>query len=395
MSVKPVSVAASLGGADTLRDQGKKPANFNRFLSLRDRSRSASGGRSVSPAVKRRADGDPDLVRGKSPRLDGNVVFIAMEAVEKKIQKGRQGMTTMKDFLSKADNNVDAAMSEFLGGLVDALDGVFDTLVDISSAIVDNAATKSPGKEKGKTSARMVQQHPVGAAPAASEAATTPPPEDEGKKKFVSAVREAEKSVLVFNLDLGKVPIMNTGTIAKKVTESITAKAAAAEGSDNVRPSEDTIMILEDTLSVMKGMEFFGKVTKVYNNTKNNGDELNGKFCTLPVKMVFKDKDSKARAEAVLRKTCKLQCTTPYPPLLRKLIKETIDSYRGKFPDSFIQVKVDAEGGKLLLSRRSKEDNKWTNNFEVIPISAGAMSLGRVGNTGANGDTVMTDVSSL
>ena len=395
MSVKPVSVAASLGGADTLRDQGKKPANFNRFLSLRDRSRSASGGRSVSPAVKRRADGDPDLVRGKSPRLDGNAVFIAMEAVEKKIQKGRQGMTTMKDFLSKADNNVDAAMSEFLGGLVDALDGVLDTLVDISSAIVDNAATKSPGKEKGKTPARMVQQHPVGAAPAASEAAIAPPPEDEGKKKFVSAVREAEKSVLVFNLDLGKVPIMNTGTIAKKVTESITAKAAAAEGSDNGRPSEDTIMILEDTLSVMKGMEFFGKVTKVYNNTKNNGDELNGKFCTLPVKMVFKDKDSKARAEAVLRKTCKLQCTTPYPPLLRKLIKETIDSYRGKFPDSFIQVKVDAEGGKLLLSRRSKEDNKWTNNFEVIPISAGAMSLGRVGNTGGNGDTVMTDVSSL
>ena len=52
MLVKLVSVAASLGGLDTvdnLRDPGKKPANFNRFLSLRDRSRSVStsGGRSV------------------------------------------------------------------------------------------------------------------------------------------------------------------------------------------------------------------------------------------------------------------------------------------------------------------------------------------------------------
>ena len=49
MSVKLVSVAASLGGLDNLRDPGKKPANFNRFLSLRDRSRSVStsGGRSV------------------------------------------------------------------------------------------------------------------------------------------------------------------------------------------------------------------------------------------------------------------------------------------------------------------------------------------------------------
>ena len=85
----------------------------------------------------------------------------------------------------------------------------------------------------------------------------------------------------------------------------------------------------------------------------------------------------------------------PLPPLLQKLIKETIDSYRAKFPDSFIQVKADPEGEKLLLSRRCKEDNKWTNNFEVIQISASAMTLGRVGNTGTNGDTVMADVSSL
>ena len=74
---------------------------------------------------------------------------------------------------------------------------------------------------------------------------------------------------------------------------------AAAEGMVSGRPSEDTIMVLEDTLSVMKGMEFFGKVTKPYNNAKNVSDALNGKYCTLPVKMVFKDKDSKVRAEAV------------------------------------------------------------------------------------------------
>ena len=164
----------------------------------------------------------------------------------------------------------------------------------------------------------------------------------------------------------------------------ITAKAAA-EGILSGRLSEDTIMVLEDTLSVMKGMEFFGKVTKPYNNAKNVSDALNGKYCTLPVKMVFKDKDSKVRAEAVLRKTCKLQCTTPYPPHLRKLIKETIDSYTvhctGKFPDSFIQVWVDPEGEKLVLSRKNKEDGKWTNNFEAVKLDATAMSLGRVGNT--------------
>ena len=85
---------------------------------------------------------------------------------------------------------------------------------------------------------------------------------------FIKAVKEAEKSVLVFNLDLGGVPIMNSGTMSRKVTESISAKAAATEGSETGRPSEDTITILEDTLIVMKGMEFSGKATKPFMNKK-------------------------------------------------------------------------------------------------------------------------------
>ena len=46
----------------------------------------------------------------------------------------------------------------------------------------------------------------------------------------MSAVKDAEKSVLVFGLDLGRVPTMNTGTLSRKVTEDITAKAAATDG---------------------------------------------------------------------------------------------------------------------------------------------------------------------
>ena len=42
---------------------------------------------------------------------------------------------------------------------------------------------------------------------------------------------------------------------------------------------------------------------------------------------------------------------------------------------------VDPEGEKLVLSRKNKEDGKWTNNFEAVKLDATAMSLGRVGNT--------------
>jgi len=220
-----------------------------------------------------------------------------------------------------------------------------------------------------------------------------PPTEAEVKKrKFVSAVREAEKSILVFKLNLGQVPIMNTSTISRKVTEDITAKAALVEERPNGRPSEDTVAMLEDTLSMVKGMDFFGKVTKLYKNIGNDKDLDNSKFCTLPVKMSFKDKDAKARAETVLRSACKLQCSTPYPLKLRQVIKQILGEQKLAHPKDFVQVRVDAENLSLKVSRKS--EGKWFNNVEIVALSADVIDMGQVTNTVERMDTATASAES-
>ena len=81
-----VPVASVLGGADTRRDQGKRPSNSNRFNLLRDRSRSLStSGRlpPPSPASKRRAE-EEAAKDGKQARMDRNALFVSMETVETK-----------------------------------------------------------------------------------------------------------------------------------------------------------------------------------------------------------------------------------------------------------------------------------------------------------------------
>ena len=404
MSVKPVSVAAALGGPDQPRETGKNPPLSNRFALLRDRSRSLStsgSGPPLSPAVKRRSDNGPDPSRGKTPRLDNNSIFAAMESVEKKLEKGKKGLDALKGFLAKTDTGVEGALKEFLGGVVDSLDNVFDSLTEVASTLVDKGAAPTPVKVRGREAVKVLATGAgtgTGSGAVAATAAHPPLPtqEEVRKKKFVAAVKDAEKAVLVFNLNLGRVPVMNTGTIAKKVTEDITAKAAAVEGKENGRPSEDTITVLEDTLSVMKGMEFFGKATKLYTNKNNAADQQNGKYCTLPVKMVFRDRESKARAEAVLRKSCKLQCSTPYPTQLRKVIKNTIEVYRGKFPENFIQVKVDPERLQLKLSRRPKADNaRWINDFEVVKLEDDVLDLGSVSNRQVDMDTEQEGAGAL
>ena len=159
---------------------------------------------------------------------------------------------------------------------------------------------------------------------------------------------------------------MNTGTLSRKVTEDITAKAAATDGKTDGRPLEDTVAVLEDTLSMMKGMEFFGKVTKPFANKNKPDDSRSGKFHTLPVRMIFKDKDAKSRAEQVLRKSCQVNCTTPYPVPLRNAIKRTIEEQKLAFPNEFIQVRVDPEAALLRISRRV--DGKWSNKTATVEL---------------------------
>ena len=135
--------------------------------------------------------------------------------------------------------------------------------------------------------------------------------------------------------------------------------------------------MLDDAISLVKGMEFYGKVTKPFANKKNPADPKNGKFCTIPVKMGFKDKDTRQQVESLLRTRCKMQCTTPYPLNLRKVIRTTIESHKVKYPEQFIQVRVDAEAASLKLSR--KQDGKWLNCYETIVLDEAALDISRPG----------------
>ena len=112
---------------------------------------------------------------------------------------------------------------------------------------------------------------------------------------------------------MGTVPIMNQETISKKATLALTSMAAKNEGKLSSTPSDESIMAIDDVLSMTAGMSLFGNGTKSYKNPK---DKESGSFCTLPVKYEFRDKDTRIRAETTLRSRCKVRCTTPYPVIL-------------------------------------------------------------------------------
>ena len=192
-------------------------------------------------------------------------------------------------------------------------------------------------------------------------------------KAFKDAVKSAENSTLVFNLNMGNVKILNKKTILSKATLALTAKAAKLEGNPEHKPSQDTVDALDDVLSIAKRVELYGKSTKPFRNVRMKDDPRNGTFCTVPVKYEFSNKDARIAAESVLRERCKAECTTPYPLIVRHCINKVISHMQPHFQGEFIKVTVDAAKFGMKVSRKSATG--WINYGKLIPFPEEAYNV--------------------
>jgi hypothetical protein len=179
--------------------------------------------------------------------------------------------------------------------------------------------------------------------------------------RFSDVVRNAERSILLVNLDLGNSPIINPKNISSKVTNALLSLAAKVEAklvpenreAAKGNPSPSSISLLDDILSMAMAMKLFGKVTSPCRNMKDPA--LNGSFYTIPVCLEFADKDSRNRIDSMLREHCGITSLVPYPGILRSCIKATLDHFKSIHPDNFVKVTVDHTNLCLKVSHRIKD----------------------------------------
>jgi hypothetical protein len=87
----------------------------------------------------------------------------------------------------------------------------------------------------------------------------------------------------------------------------------------------------------------------------------------MPIRYEFKDKETRVEVETILRDTCKVECATPYPLILRQCIRQVIDHFRKDYPNDYIKVMVDSQNMALKVSRKVKGDG-WYTHTEPIPL---------------------------
>ena len=370
----------------------------NRFRSLRDSSpadslRGTSTNRDRSVSSKRKSDDTLSYaaVTGSGPVATSDPL-IDPELLDK-IQTDIVKVSNMCDKASHdfSKSGVDPAIFIPFNGICEAVklivnvqEGMLEALLRAnksqvsqqrSGAFPSGAFPKRPRKEATQVPVFVnLRKTAPPKAPTKSAAGQADQGESEFDNqvdptvmKFKEAVKEAEKSTLIFNLNMGKVPIMNKNSMSTKATVALTEMAAATEGKHSSIPSEEAVATIDDVLSMVTGMTFFGKSTKTYKNPK---DPLSGAYCSIPVRYTFKNKDTRIRAETALRDKCKINCSTPYPTILRETIRQTVSHFKNQFTDNQVRVTVDTVNLGLKVARRPKDSPTWQEFKRHIPLPA-------------------------
>jgi hypothetical protein len=111
-------------------------------------------------------------------------------------------------------------------------------------------------------------------------------------------------------------------------------------------------------------MDYFGKTTK----------QAKGKdFYTIPVKLAYKDKETRITAEQNLRKLCKVSCTTPYHSTLRDELKKVMEVAKARYKNSYVQTRLDVEKMEVRVSHR--QDGIWYNDVDRFPLPDSVFDL--------------------
>ena len=331
---------------------------YNRF-NLLDPIR----GRTLSAGKRLLSDDDAPPASPKVPRFDSNQVFEKLASQDKLLEEAKNSLKVAKEAVARLYKPDDGALGTILFSLGAAVENIVLHSEATKSNLIDLCKVADvPAAQQGRGGR---QPYPAPAkGPFGQQAKAKPPPstEDSAAAKVKRVLREAERRTVLFELDLGAAPIINKESISKKVTMALHGAAASGEHDWNIRDAGEMV---DDVLSCAQ-LEFLGSGTRKFFNNKDKTDKRSGKMCTVPVRMDFKNKDNRIRAEATLRSICKVSCSTPYPKRLRAIIGKAILEGKKHFPKSYIRTKVDVDN--LVVTASARNGQEWTYCAGPYPI---------------------------
>ena len=335
--------------------------NYNRFNPL------ASKGRTLSVGKRLLSDDDVTPASPKMPRFDSNLVFEKLASQDKLLEEAKVAMAEAKAVMDTCFKAEESPLGNFFAKLSVAVEKIILHSEATKSSLVDLCKVPDPPLVRRTnplptSSATKVSFQPAAQVPKVIKTKPVPTPEDTAASKVKRVLREAERRTVIFELDLGAAPTINKESISKKVTMALHSKAASGEHDWNIKDAGEMV---DDVLSCSQ-LEFLGSGTRKFFNNKKATDKRNGTMCTVPVRMDFKNKETRIQAESTLRNICKVSCSTPYPKKLRAMLGRAILEGKKTCPETYIRTRIDVDN--LTVTASARVGATWSVVYGPVPI---------------------------
>jgi len=329
---------------------------YNRFNLL-----APARNRILSAGKRLLSDDDVAPASPKIPRLSSTQVFDRLASQDKLLDAAKASLKTARDALILHYRPDDGGLGTILANLGAAVENIILHSEATKSGLIDLCKAGETSFASGKL---PEPRHPRANNSAPKMATAKPPPtaEENAASKVKRVLREAERRTVLFDLDMGGAPIINKESISRKVTMALHGAASSGNHDWNIKDAGEMV---DDVLSCSQ-LEFLGNGTKKFFNNKKKDDPRNGKMCTVPVRMDFKNKETRISAEHTLRTICKVSCSTPYPKKLRALLGRAILEGKKKYPKLYIRPKVDIDN--MQVSASAREGATWHDASGPFPI---------------------------
>jgi hypothetical protein len=225
------------------------------------------------------------------------------------------------------------------------------SLLDLVSAVVEEGILPL------SSSATASYASVAGSVPAAPSAPIKPRVEP-GTAELKAALTSAEKSAVVFDVDLGPSPVANRATLNGAFAAGLkaaTLKVASEVGSD----ANEAIRVVNDALSCADNVDFKGQTSEKRIDKCDPANPIMLPFCSMPVKLDFPDRNTRIHFERTLRKQCNLKATISLPTPIRKYQALYLKSMKEHLPGRAVMVRPDTASLSLITLVKEEGGGAW------------------------------------
>lgn len=204
-----------------------------------------------------------------------------------------------------------------------------------------------------------------------------PKPAPEGLKELKAGLEKADLKAVLYEANLGEVSIANRNGLGMALSVGFRTQALQKAADDRKDPVE-AIRVIEDALSCVNDMEFLGTKSQPFINNRDLNDPRDKKYCTMPVKLKFDDRDFRINFERTVPTHFGLRAVMSLPQPIRAEQADFNKAIRERYPTKIVMIRLDVRNLSLNAFVKDDGNKSWTKCVEALALPPGILLPGYI-----------------